>query len=250
MCSWKSVIKECNSDLQQLLNLNCLTPALYTEGLLTDQEQQELTNEASVPCKQNSHFIQTILPFKGEQSFKKFLKVLENDNQHSGHKELFDRLAHCYTAGTRVHSSTRKSKNDSEHLNLTTRQLKLVMGELKDALLGQFKEVIMTQKRHEEQEQNRYKVLMNLINILINQQRNNNGVDADEPDQRRISVLSNTTSLSISSAVGSCYSADCEESDTLSVYSGDYSSLAEDAKPTANRLCSPDDEQPVCKCYH
>ena len=246
MCSWKSVIKECNSDLQQLLNLKCLSPALFAEGLLTDQEQQELANEASVPCKQNSHFIQTILPYKGEQSFNKFLTVLKNDDQHSGHKELFERLARCYAAA-RIHSLTPGNEDDSEHLTITTRQLKLVLEELiKDAVRVQCKEMIMVQKKHEEQEQRRHKALMNLINILINQQRNNSGVDADDPDQRRISVLSNTTSLTVSSAVGSCYSADGEESDTLSIYFGEYPSPAEDAKPTASRLCSPEDEQPVC----
>ena len=126
------------------------------------------------------------------------------------------------------------------------------MGELiKDAVRVQCKEslteMIMCQRKHEEQEQSRHKALLYLINILINEQRNNIGVDAaDEPDQRRISVLSNTTSLTVSSAVGSSYSADCEESDTLSVYSGEYPSPAEDAKLTANRLCSPEDEHPVC----
>ena len=256
MCSRKSVIKECSLDLQQLLNLNCLTPALFTAGLLTDQEQQELTNEASVPCKQNLHFIQTILPFKGEQSFVTFLKVLENDNQHSGHKELFDKLVHCYKAATGGQTSTPGSENDYEHVNITMRQLKLVLGEvlgefacelIKNTVRDQFKEMMKSQKRHEELEQNRYKALTNLLNSLINQQRNSNGVDADEADQRRISVLSNTTSLTVSSTVGSgSYSADGEESDTLSVYSGEYSCFAEEAKPIASRLCSPDDEQLVC----
>ena len=245
MCSWKSVIKQCNSDLQQLLNLNCLTAALYAEGLLTDQEQQELANESSVPFKQNSHFIQKILPFKGEQSFKKFLRVLENDAQHCGHKELFDNLARCYA---RVHiPSTFGNEDDSEHIDLTKRQLKLVLGELiKESVRNQIKEVLTLQKKHEEQEANRHKKLINLLNSFLNQQRNNSGVDT-EGDQRRISTISNTTSFTTcSSAVGSSYSADYEESDTLSIYSGEYPGLVEDIKPTTSILGSPDDEQLVC----
>lgn len=246
MCSWKSVIKQCNSDLQQLLNLNCLTAALYTEGLLTDQEQQELANEASVPSKQNSHFIQKILPFKGEQSFKKFLRVLENDGQHCGHRELFDSLARCYA---RVHvPSAFGNEDESERVDLTKRQLKMLLGELiKESVHDQFKEVLTLQKKHEEQEANRHKKLMNVLNSLFNQQRNNSGVDTEGPDQRRISTISNTTSFTTcSSAVGSSYSADCEESDTLSIYSGEYPGLAEDIKPTMGILGSPDDEQLVC----
>ena len=237
MCSWKSVIKECNSELQQLLNLNCLTPVLYKEGLLTDQEQQELAKEAAVPCKQNSHFVQTILPFKGEQPFKKFLSVLENDKQHCGHKELFERLSRHYT--TR-HSPTPGTDYESERLNLLT------LGKLiNDAVKDQVKELITLQKKHEEQEQNRHKVILSLINRLINQQRNSNSTDGEE-GQRRISVISSAASLTTSSAVdSSCYSADCEESDTLSVHSADYSNFAEDAKPIASNLCSPEDEQLV-----
>ena len=237
MCSWKSVIKKCNSELQQLLNLNCLTPVLYKEGLLTDQEQQELAKEAAVPCKQNSHFVQTILPFKGEQPFKKFLKVLENDKQHCGHKELFERLSRHYRTGN---SSTPGTDNESERINL------LSLGKLiNDAVKDQVKELITLQKKHEEQEQNRHKAILHLINKLINQQQNSNTTNAEE-GQRRISVISNATSLTTSSAVdGSCYSADCEESDTYSVHSGDYSNFAEDAKPIASNLCSPEDEQLV-----
>lgn len=109
----------------------------------------------------------------------------------------------------------------------------------------QIREVLTQQKRHEEQELNRHKTLMNFLNSVFNQQRNNNGVDT-ERDQRRISTISNATSITTcSSAVGSTYSADCEESDTLSIYSGEYSSLVED-KPTTSLLCSPDDEHLVC----
>lgn len=236
------MIKQCNSELQELLNLNCLTTTLYAEGLLTDQEQQELANEASIPCKQNSHFIQKILPFKGEQSFKTFLKVLEIDNQHCGHKELFDYLAKCYTAGARG------SEDDSERMNVTKQQLQLILGEvIKDAVHDQLKEVIRLQKRHEEQESNRHKTLTNLINSMFNQLRNNSGQSDTDVDQRRVSVISNATSFASSAGVGSSYSADCEESYTLSIHSGDDSNLA-DAKPIASSgsLCSPEDEQLVC----
>ena len=241
MCSWKSVIKECNSELQQLLNLNCLSPALYKAGLLTDQEQQELAKEAAVPSKQNSLFIRTILPFKGEQSFKKFLTVLENDKEHCGHKELFIKVTRHYSMR---HSSTPRSEIELEHINLSTLD-KLI----KDAVKDQVKELITLQKKHEEQEHKRHNALMHLINSLINQQRNSNGAtDADEK-QRRISLLSTTTSLTgISSAIsGSGYSADCEESDILSLHSADYSSFAEDAKPIVSYLYSPEDEQLVCQ---
>lgn len=237
MCSWKSVIKQCNTKLQELLNLNCLTTKLYAEGLLTDQEQQELTNEAALPSKQNLHFIQKILPFKGEQSFKRFLKVLENENQHCGHKELFESLAQCY-ARTCVQPSL-----SSELANLTQQELKSMLGEvIKDAMRDQIKEVITLQRKHEELEINRHKFLINLIHGLFNHQRNNSGVDADDhhEDQRKISVASSITN---SSAVGSAYSADCEElSDSLSTHSGDYS---EDMKSFGNSLYSPDDEQMV-----
>ena len=236
------MIKQCNSKLHALLNLNCLSHALYAKGLLTDQELQELGTESSVPSKQNSNFIQKILPFKGEQSFKIFLNVLEDDEEHSGHKELFDCLNCCYK------ETCAGNENDLELRNLTKRQLELVLGELiKEAVRDQFKEMMTLQRKHEEKEVNRHKTLMSLINSLFNQQRNNNGLDAEE-DQRRISTISNTTSFTTGSMVGSTYSADCEESDTLSIFSDFSGVAAEDTKLARRILSSPDDEHSVC-CY-
>jgi len=237
------VIKQCNSELQELLNLNCLTAALYREGLLTDQEQQEITNDAALPYKQNSHFVHKILPFKGEQSFKKFLALLENDNQHSGHKELFAILVQCYT-GKCVQSSKSEREDDSERINVTKRQLKLILGELINDTVGeQLKEMVAIQKRHE--------VLLNLIMNNLNQRRNNDGLNPDDENHRRISYVSNTTNSSRNSAVGSSYSADCEGSDTLSIFSGDLSGLMMEDMKQQHSLYSPDDEHLVCKIkYH
>ena len=255
MCSWKSVIKHCFSDMQELLNLNCLASTLYAKGLLTDQELQEITNEHAVPSRQNSHFTRNILPYKGERSFETFLEVLENDKQHSGHKELFAKLIKCYK-GARAHSST--GEIDSDHTYVTKRQLKLIFGELmdmvRDTICDQLKEVIAQQKKHEElqkfheeQEQNRHQAMMKLINNLVNQQHSNGGLDPDVPQdsQRRISAISIASSV----VTGGGYSADYEESETLSVHSS-----LEDMKPFGSIPCSPDDEHSVsdthqCRTY-
>jgi len=236
--------------------------SLWSKGLLTDQEQQELTSEIGVPSKQNSYFIHKVLPYKGDQAFQRFLRILEKDRQHSGHRELFHKLSSCYSSKENVQPSD--SEPESCNLGCNTMKLtgqpefeQIIRETIKNELSSTFSTfmetmlVSMDKKLKESQQEieaklsdrlqkqeqehiDRYKQLENMIKNSISQAKS-----------RSISVSSTITS-NRSSTISSSYYGDCEESDTISSISGEdskrssvYSNYPEEIGPSFNeQVCA------------
>jgi len=213
--------------------------SLWSKGLLTDLEQQELTSEIGVPSKQNSFFIHKVLPYKGDHAFQRFLRILEKDRQHSGHKELFHKLCNCYTGKENVQPSDSEpeSCNAAKQTNLSEFEQVIretIKNEVKNEILSELsttfsalmetmlvsmdkklkesQQVIETRlsdrlEKQEQEQLDRYKQLENMIKKSIMQAKS-----------RSISVTSNRSSM-----ISSNYYGDCEESDTISSISGEDS---------------------------
>ena len=64
-----------------------LVPHLVEKRLLTKNEYLELSTYP--PWKQSEHYVLKILPTKGEDGWKTFLDCLEEEEEHSGHQDLF-----------------------------------------------------------------------------------------------------------------------------------------------------------------
>ena len=79
------------SDIVQTLNMEMLTPHLLQNGLLAPSEYQEL-DALGTSWKQAKYFLLIVLPTKGEGGFKRFLKCLKEEREHSGHQDLFRHL--------------------------------------------------------------------------------------------------------------------------------------------------------------
>ena len=257
-CPYKNVIRGCSKDLQELLNLNCLMDSLWSKGLLTDQEQQELTSENGVPSRQNTFFVHKVLPYKGDEAFQKFLRILEKDRQHSGHKELFHKLSNCY-AGK---ESVQPSDSEVECCTVTKRSSELeqiiretIKNELRDELASaftSFMEIMLgnVDKKLKESEQ---KMETMLSDGLQKQEQENleryrrleSMIKVNQAKSRSISISSTVTS-NRSSVISSNYYGDCEESDNVSSLSGEdskrssiYSNCPEELGPSySEQVCA------------
>ena len=71
--------------------MNSLLPHLQRENLLTSEECDILisTQKTHFDKKQ---FLLSILPSKGENAYKRFIKCLSQDKEHSGHADLVKML--------------------------------------------------------------------------------------------------------------------------------------------------------------
>lgn len=67
--------------------MEMLVPHLIQKNLLTKTEYHELSTYPS--WKRSEYFVLKILPTKGEEGCKRFLKCLEEEDEHSGHQDLF-----------------------------------------------------------------------------------------------------------------------------------------------------------------
>ena len=71
--------------------MNSLIPYLQYEDLLTRKELEFLmsTHTTNFDKKQ---FLLLILPSKGENAYKRFIRCLSQDTEHSGHADLVKML--------------------------------------------------------------------------------------------------------------------------------------------------------------
>ena len=81
------LLKKHQLELVQYINLQSLFPYLIREKLLTLDEQEMLLN---TQFTRTQHILKllALLEKKGKYGYKSFLKALEEEPDHSGHKEL------------------------------------------------------------------------------------------------------------------------------------------------------------------
>ena len=85
---WLRPVMDHCPQIIQTLNMRILAPYLLQNGLLAPSEYQQL-DALGTPRNQAQHFLINVLPTKGEEGLKKFLKCLKQETEHSGHQYLF-----------------------------------------------------------------------------------------------------------------------------------------------------------------
>ena len=71
-----------------LLNLTYLIPLLNKYQLLTRDDNYELLNTANSPEQRANLLLYLILPSKGPNAYKLFIKCLKEEKESRGHREL------------------------------------------------------------------------------------------------------------------------------------------------------------------
>jgi hypothetical protein len=84
---WPPLLAMHSRDIMKSLNMEMLVPHLIQKNVLTMSNYHELDTYPS--WKQSEYFVLKILPTKGELGFQRFLECLEEENEHSGHQDLF-----------------------------------------------------------------------------------------------------------------------------------------------------------------
>ena len=79
--------KKHDSELVQYIDLPLLTPYIKRHSLLTDDEQEMLLNTQFTERKRILKLL-ALVEKKGKDGFESFLKALEEEPEHLGHKEL------------------------------------------------------------------------------------------------------------------------------------------------------------------
>lgn len=69
------------------VNLDVLVPLLLKHGLLTNDQNYDLTNPIIAPSRRTQSLID-ILKCKGNETLKKLLCCLTSEKQHAGHKDI------------------------------------------------------------------------------------------------------------------------------------------------------------------
>ena len=72
------------------MNIDELIPLLRKQELLTAEEWEDISGKQTRPQKIDQ--LIRILPQKGESTYLKFMKCLESEQEHPGHKELTVKL--------------------------------------------------------------------------------------------------------------------------------------------------------------
>ena len=83
------------------LNVNSLIPYLQCEDLLTSEELEFLVS-AHRTNFDKKQFLLSILPSKGENAHKKFIRCLSQDTEHSGHADLVKMLTNTKLSSNKV----------------------------------------------------------------------------------------------------------------------------------------------------
>lgn len=85
------ILNEFGQELKSTLNLSYLTPGLVKRKLLTDGEVANLRHPNKSTLEKNDEFL-NILKTKGSKAFTKFLEALQEEDQHLGHEDLYEKL--------------------------------------------------------------------------------------------------------------------------------------------------------------
>lgn len=88
---WPPPVTDHCHDIIQSLNMEMLTPHLLQNDLLAPPEYQQL-DALGTSWKQAKYFLLNVLPTKGQDGFKRFMKCLKEEKEHSGHQDIFRRL--------------------------------------------------------------------------------------------------------------------------------------------------------------
>ena len=81
-------------ELKTTLNISYLLDGLVKRKLLTDKEEAQLKLPSKSSLERNEEFL-NILKTKGSRAFAKFLETLQEEDQHLGHEDLYEKLSNA-----------------------------------------------------------------------------------------------------------------------------------------------------------
>ena len=88
----RKILQKHHNDIASSVQLQHLLPILRDKGLVTDPEFESLlTTTAESSYEKNKKMVSIILQ-KGRKAFDLFVKALQNEKDHIGHKSLADTL--------------------------------------------------------------------------------------------------------------------------------------------------------------
>ena len=102
------ILNEFGQDLKTTLNLSYLLDGLVKRKLLTDKEGAQLRLPSKSSLEKNDEFL-NILKTKGSRAFAKFLEALQEEDQHLGHEDLYDKLSNADKKSTMSSNSSQSS---------------------------------------------------------------------------------------------------------------------------------------------
>ena len=88
------ILNELGKELKSTLDLSYLLPGLVKRKLLTDGDVAKLSHPSKSSLEKNEEFL-NILKTKGSKAFPKFLEALQEEDQHLGHEDLFEKLSNA-----------------------------------------------------------------------------------------------------------------------------------------------------------
>lgn len=85
---WKGLIDSNAHHCERLIDITSLLPFLIQNHLLTPNDQGILMNSTFTECQKIQQLLMLIHK-KGVEGYKGFLRAVEHESSHLGHKELY-----------------------------------------------------------------------------------------------------------------------------------------------------------------
>jgi len=85
------ILTDLSDVITKTLNLFCLLPHLKSRKLVTEKEEQQLSNSTKTDKEKNTECLR-ILRTKGHRAFLLFVEALNNEKEHLGHEDLVIKL--------------------------------------------------------------------------------------------------------------------------------------------------------------
>lgn len=101
---FKDILKICNKELTEWLDVPNLLPYLHEQNLITEDDRDDLMLPTRTRKDRNRHLLH-ILPSKGVDACSRFIKCLSSAQEHLGHQDLVKLLKHhikIYAVGSDV----------------------------------------------------------------------------------------------------------------------------------------------------
>ena len=85
---YRRVLRNNEKKIIKLINPNYLLPVLRTNGLLTESEHQQLEEISVLQNEANTQLFQILLSKREGNALNLFIKALQEEGEHMGHKSL------------------------------------------------------------------------------------------------------------------------------------------------------------------
>ena len=113
--SWRSILNSNDVNFHKLINLPALLPHLKSKQLLSEREEDILTNDLHTKQDRVTKLLQFI-PNKGRQGFLRFMQAIREEDTHLGHKELCQTILQDVPANVPLNQHGKYNIYDTEYV--------------------------------------------------------------------------------------------------------------------------------------